>query len=411
MEPRKFLAILSTSAALIVAGLACISSAASPTPDIAAVVAQTQTAISIEQLLAVTATMQQATPTATATLLPSPQHTLASPAPSETVVNAPPDCTNMAKFENETIPDNTTFPPGEIFVKTWSLRNVGTCTWTPNYSIVFVKGEQMGGTSPAPIGETVDPNGVIQLFLPQTAPRDPGSYQGFWKLRSANGQDFGLGEDAEIAFWVKINVEEGTNSGTSGRNLNLGPPTWIDSFEGQSAAFDLGSDSNTSFDLKNGNLVMTAIEPSGDLWRISSGYFSDFAMEVRFKTQSSCSGKDSYGLIVRAPSQPDSIIDSGYIFAFSCEGKYRLYRMDNGNFNGIANWTAHSGIRAGSNQNNTMLIRVEGDHLKLYANEQLVFEFSDSTYPGGLFGLMIRSDVTPNFIVLVEQITYWTLAQ
>lgn len=267
----------------------------------------------------------------------------------------------------------------------------------------------MGGTSPSPIGETIPPNGTIQLFLPQTAPQEDGNHQGFWKLRSLDGQDFGLGENADVAFWVKINVKEGAASGTSGGSINLGEPTWVNSFDGQSAAFDLGSDANTSFELKNGGLVMTAITPNGDLWRVSSGYLDDFAMEARFKTGPSCSGKDSYGLLLRAPDQPDSIIDSGYVFAFSCDGHYRAYRMDNGNFNGISHWTAHPGIRAGSDQDNAMLIKAIGDNLQLYANGQLTLEFSDGTYPGGLFGLMIRSDGTSNFRVIVDQIVYWNV--
>jgi hypothetical protein len=56
-----------------------------------------------------------------------------------------------------------------------------------------------------------------------------------------------------------------------------------------------------------------------------------------------------------------------------------------------------------------MLIKATGDDFQLYANGEMAFEFTDSTYPGGLFGLMIRSDVTPNFKIIVEQIAYWNI--
>lgn len=405
MKPKRALVVFAGLVTLLTASPACNTSPAAPTIDIAAAVAQTQTSVALEQLLTATADALQASPANT----PAPQPTSQPPStgadPTVTPsVSSPPDCTNKAKFEAETIPDTTILPPRESFVKTWTLRNMGTCTWTPDYALVFIKDEQMGGTSPSPIGETVPPDSTIQLFLPQTAPQEPGAHQGFWKLRSSNGQDFGLGDAADVAFWVKITVEAGASSGTAS---DLGAPTWVNSFEGQSAAFDLGSDSNTSFALEDGNLVMTAIVPSGDLWRVSSSYLDDFALEARFKTGPSCSGKDSYGLLVRAPDQPDSIIDSGYVFALSCGGEYRIYRMDNGSFSGIVNWAAHSSIKAGPAQDNDMLIQAKGDSLQLYVNGNLVYEFTDSTYPGGLFGLMIRSDTTPDLKVFVKQIAYW----
>ena len=403
--PALYLAI----GALLTATLSCNLQSAAPTQDLAAIVAQTQTAIALNQLLTATSAALQAPPAQTPS--PSPTNTSGSAKPIPTT-SIPTQtlsisCTNKAKFEGETIPDNTVFPPGEEFIKTWTFQNAGTCTWSPDYGLVFVKGEQMDGTSPSPIGETVQPNGTIQIFLPQTAPQDPGLHEGYWKLTSPAGQEFGLGQDADVAFWVKILVEPGASSETTGGVQNLGAPNYIDSFNGPSSSFDLGSDSKISFTLQDGNLVMTGIVPDGDLWRVSSAYLDDFYLEARFKTGPACSGRDSYGLIVRAPSQPDSIIDSGYVFSFSCEGRYRIYRMDNGAFAGLVNWTVNSAIKPGPNQDNDMLIKAKGSQMQLYANNNLIYEFSDDMYSGGLYGLMIRSDTTANFKVFVKQVAYW----
>lgn len=390
---------------LLLAALACNAQRATPTEDLGIVVAQTQTSLALDSLLTATGGAQQAPPAITPPpQAPSAAPTTSSPPPAETSL---PDCDDKAKFEGETIPDNKAFPPGEQFVKTWTLRNVGTCTWTPDYALVFVEGDPMGGTSPSPIGETITPGNTIQLFLPQTAPPVPGNHEGLWKLRNTRGQDFGLGKDADVAFWVKIAVEEDASEGGSTGELNLGPPTWVDTFDGPSGTFDLGSDSNTKYEIKNGNLIVTATVPNGDLWRITMTYLDDFYLQARFRTGGNCSGSDSYGLIVRAPDQPDSIIDTGYVFGFSCEGKYRIYRMDDGAYNGIVNWTNHPSVIPGTDQNNDMGIKAEGNVLQLYANGSLVYELNDSTYPGGLFGLMVRSDTTPNFQVLVKEIAYW----
>jgi hypothetical protein len=393
--------------ALLLAVLACNRSQPVATPDIDLMVAQTQTAIAVAELLIPTTAApvtSAAPPTGQATVPPAgPTPATASPA-----VTQAPNCTDLAKFVNETIPDNTEFAPGAQFMKTWTFQNVGTCTWTPDYKLVFDSGAQMGGTSPAPIGQSVPPNGTIQIYLPQTAPAEPGEHQGFWKLQNLANRNFGLGSDGSTAFWVKIKVVPGAPS-TSG--LNLGPPSQVFTFDSKAGTpFFLGESENISFAIDDGELILTAFEPAGDQWRVAElGQFSNLVLESNFRTGSKCAGRDSYGLIVRAPSQPDNMIDSTYVFGFNCDGQYRLYRMDNGSYIGIANWTAHPSLLPGPNQRNVMTVSANGDKLQLYANSTLVYEFSDSTYSRGLIGLMIGSGGTQDFQVAVEQLSLWEL--
>lgn len=392
---------------LLLAILACNKPQSSPTPDLAMVVAQTQTSIAVRQFLStVTATSQSINPPVISQE-PSVQPPVVNPTSSATIP-AQPVCTDKAEFVGETIPDDSVFSPGESFIKTWTLANVGTCTWTPDYNLVFFSGEQMGGTSPTPIGQTIPPNGEIQLFLPQTAPMPPGQYQGFWKLRNTRGQDFGLGMNADVAFWVKIITLPSSEDSSSA--ADLGPPTWKDSFDKQSHTFYLGEDSDISFDIEGEKLVMTAFEPAGDQWRVAElGNLDNFYLEAKFKTGSKCSGKDSYGLIIRAPDRPDGIIDTGFVFGFSCDGKFRAYRMDNGNYNSIEGWTESTSIKSGSSQENTMGIMAKGDTYQLFTNGTKIFEFTDAAYLGGLFGLMIRAEDTENLQVSVKEIAYWLL--
>jgi hypothetical protein len=257
----------------------------------------------------------------------------------------------------------------------------------------------------------VPPGGTIQIFLPQTAPQSSGTYQGFWMLRAPSGQPFGLGSKANTAFWVKINVAglPGDNSPFTGAN-SLGAPSWVETFDGHSSPWYLGTDSGIDYDLKNGRLVITTSKPTGDQWRVAQpGYLSDFFLQGDFTSGAVCSGKDGYGLLVRAPQKANGVINSGYVFSFSCDGKYRVYRMDNGNYTGIQNWTKSATIARGPNQKNLMGVYAKGDKLQLYANGMLIYEFSDSAYPGGLFGLMIRSEATNNYQVLVDQVSAWVL--
>jgi Ig-like domain from next to BRCA1 gene len=143
--------------------------------------------------------------TPSATLLPtypSGQFPSATPPPP----NQTPSACDDAKFGTDvSVPDNTEFAPGAPFTKTWRLRNVGTCTWTTSYSIVFSGGDKMGAPDVLPMPATVYPGNAIDISIPMVAPSAPGTYRGEWKLRNASNQVFGLG-DQNKPFWVQIKV-------------------------------------------------------------------------------------------------------------------------------------------------------------------------------------------------------------
>jgi hypothetical protein len=380
--------------------------------EISALLAQTQTAIAIELFIkntpSPTATVFTLTEEAgiTETIQASPSTVISTPSP----LPIGDECTNLAKFINETYPDNSKFPPNERFVKSWVLQNVGTCTWTPEYQLVFQEGDEMGGTSPVPIGQTVNPDDSIEINLPQNTPGEPGVYQGFWKLRSEDNVEFGLGDDGSVSFWVKI-IVEGKPQNTPSGTFQFKSPTWSQNFNQGTSLFPIGSDSDTIFEIINNQLRMTALTISGDQWRVANGFVDNFAFEIIFNTLNPCSDKNSYGMIVRAPDQPDGIIDTGYVFTFSCDGNYRIYRLDNGNFNGIVNWTPNQNIKKGADKSNSMGIIVKGNMFQLFANGVLIYEFEDSAYSSGLYGTSIRKTAEDNFSIGVQQISYWNLNQ
>jgi hypothetical protein len=105
-----------------------------------------------------------------------------------------------------TVPDDTTFAPNQGFVKTWRLRNSGSCTWTPDFDLVFNGGNAMSAPAVVDINATVRPNETVDVSVSLTAPSSAGSYTGYWMLRSGNGVLFGLGQNADKPFWVRINV-------------------------------------------------------------------------------------------------------------------------------------------------------------------------------------------------------------
>jgi chitodextrinase len=386
---------------------------ASDTPDLQALVAATQTALAAVGTEtptngSVPAETTPAPGSEQASLTPVPSDTPLPPTATQTSVPATetqqPDCTDAARFESETIPDMSPFQPGETFTKIWRLRNVGTCPWNNGYRVVFFEGDQMGGAEEAYLTANVRPDELVEIRAELTAPAQPGNYRGSWKLRNSAGQEFGLGSSATAPFWVEIAVT------SAGESIDLGTPDWLDSFDANLNRWYLGQDSDFQFQILDGALVMTAFSPGGDQWRVAElPPLDDFYLETRFTTGESCSGKDSYGLLLRAPDSPSNIIDTGYVFGFACDGNYRYYRMDGGTYVGLQNWTQSAELKAGPEQTNTIGIRAEGETFTIYINGTSITEFNDGSYSQGSFGLMIRSNETEDLQVLVEEMAYWNL--
>jgi len=145
------------------------------------------------------------TPTATVTGTP-PTATPTSTAPTPTSTVAPSSCDKADFITDVTVPDGTTYAPGKAFNKTWRLKNVGNCTWSTSYQLVFYSGEKMGGPDALTFPQSVAPGQTVDLTVSLTAPNSPGSYRGYWMFRNASGALFGIGSQANKPWWVDIRV-------------------------------------------------------------------------------------------------------------------------------------------------------------------------------------------------------------
>lgn len=118
-------------------------------------------------------------------------------------------CHNKAEFIRDvTIPDGTSLKPGAFFTKIWKVRNIGTCTWTEHYKLVFTFGDRLNGLSPKPIGQIVLPGQTTELSIDLVAPKNPNVYQGNWVLEDEQGFQFATGHSVDDCFWVSIWVDQ-----------------------------------------------------------------------------------------------------------------------------------------------------------------------------------------------------------
>jgi hypothetical protein len=214
--------VLLPAAALVLAALACnFEQQAAPTlseQQIQTLSAQTLMAIQWQTLSAggntpgggPGATLEIPANTATNTILPSVTPT-GTTAPTSTftptVTNTPVPCNWVQFVSDVTIPDNWETGPLDHFTKTWRLKNIGSCTWTSGYSLVFDHGDQMGAPAEQQLtAGTVAPGATIDVSVNLLTPAAVGTYQGYFKLRASDSSIFGIGAGADVAFWVKIKV-------------------------------------------------------------------------------------------------------------------------------------------------------------------------------------------------------------
>jgi hypothetical protein len=189
---------------------ACSPSPASgeATPDVAAVrTSAASTVVSQFTLTAAAFTPTASLPTETS----APQVTLSATAtvpPVAQVTNA--SGTNVALCDSLSIdpttvdvniPDGTTMTPGQDFIKTWRVKNSGSCPWGAGYELVYAGYANPMSGQFQPLAEVVQPGQEVELSVQFQAPDEVGEYVSAWQMSNPAGVTF-----PEIIF-VKIVVQ------------------------------------------------------------------------------------------------------------------------------------------------------------------------------------------------------------
>lgn len=125
-----------------------------------------------------------------------------------------------------TVPDGASYQPGVSFVKTWRLKNIGSCTWTTAYNLAFVSGDQLAAPALTALPRSVAPGQTVDVSAAMTAPSAQGTYRGYWQLKNASGVLFGLGSSANKSFWVEIKVSSGAPSAIYDFAANASAAQW-----------------------------------------------------------------------------------------------------------------------------------------------------------------------------------------
>jgi hypothetical protein len=123
------------------------------------------------------------------------------------------DCIDRAAFVADvTVPDHTVIPAGTKFIKTWRLKNAGTCTWTKQYTLVVYGKSSDTEADWIALPQNVEPQQTVDLSIELPAPAVEGVARWEAVLKNEFGDSFGLGSEPYTEmfgkpFWVQIIVE------------------------------------------------------------------------------------------------------------------------------------------------------------------------------------------------------------
>lgn len=266
------------------------------------------------------------TPRPTSTIAPS-----ATPMPTATkivlpTITATPICDQASFISDVSIPDGTVIPAGTTFVKTWRLKNTGTCAWTIDYAVVFVSGDAMNAPAAINLPDGVMPGDTVDISVTLTAPDKIDHFRGYFKLRNKSGVLFGTGASNE-KFYVDIETVTDTSSG-KGYNFvsNYCLAQWT------------GNDSTLACSGHDGSSAGFVLYVSKPV--LETGYQDNEPALITNPPSS----KDSVirgkypGYTVKSGDKFDAIIGCAYE-SDGCNVRFQLdYQIDNGSIQTLQSW-------------------------------------------------------------------------
>jgi hypothetical protein len=174
----------------------------------------------------------------------------------------------------------------------------------------------------------------------------------------------------------------------------------------------LPNNRNIRLQFKDGDLYVTGKRLDFSTWWFSSHTLKDAYIEMTFNTEN-CSREDAYGIIFRGPPHQAGV-SYGYVVAFTCNGKFWVFRLD-----GVDPWQAenlvgekkNSAINTGPDEQNVIGVRAESDRFVIFANGVQVAEVEDDHFEKGRVGVFVRAARPDAYTYRVTNFAYWILGE
>ena len=110
-------------------------------------------------------------------------------------------CDSLDFVADVNVPDDTNMSPGQDFLKTWRVKNTGSCPWGAGYELVYAGyASEMSGQAQA-LTQVVQPGQEVEVSIQFTAPDEIGEYLSAWQMANPQGVTF------PEAIYVRIIVQ------------------------------------------------------------------------------------------------------------------------------------------------------------------------------------------------------------
>lgn len=159
----------------------------------------------------------------------------------------------------------------------------------------------------------------------------------------------------------------------------------------------------------DGNLLVTGKRFNWSTWWFSAHYVRDGFIEMTYNTEE-CSGEDAYGMIFRGPPHKAGV-SYGYIVFLTCDGQFGMYRLDDADpwqVEDLVEVQSSSAIDSGSDLENVIGVRLNGDQFTIYANGIRVAQVEDDTFENGRLGVFVRSARPNIYTYRLQNLAFWT---
>lgn len=127
-------------------------------------------------------------------------------APTNAPVTGGSGAPDKYEYLGQNVADTTQILPNRAVSVTWTVKNSGTNAWTKEYTLRHFSGPAPDKSTYA-FDKDVPAGGTINFTVTFTTPADPGTYDLWFKLTNAAGQNFG---DLDLVYVVTSSPQKFT---------------------------------------------------------------------------------------------------------------------------------------------------------------------------------------------------------
>ncbi len=190
-----------------------------------------------------------------------------------------------------------------------------------------------------------------------------------------------------------------SNSGLAGVGSLLFNETFV-----PAGYWSVGETDFSRIAVETGWLRVLIKSPGNIAWVVNSYSAADFYFQGLMQ-MSACQLGDYAGLVFR---QQDDL--NLYLFGLACDGRYRLVRRVNGEFQFLIDFTFTPEAATGSEAANLLAVRAEGRRISLYVNDQPVAVYNEADPTPGFFGAFAKAGATTNLQTSFDDMSAWGLS-